>query len=388
MSADTTTDEALNAGESALDASERKELQNPGYEIFIAALSILSILNLVLIFAIEDEALNYVLLFMNALLSGVLFLDFCLRLWTAESKPRYLFRQFGWADLLASLPLMQLKVLRVFRLIRVYRLLKVYGVRNISRSLSSERAGSALLGLLLLAFLVLEFGSLWMLGIESTDPDANITSASDAIWYTIVTISTVGYGDQFPVTNPGRLLGAVVIILGVGIFGTLTGYLANAFIAPRKRRGPTAQAAAAVAAPIEVRFVASVSLVTSAPAADRSLLVDTLGLPLHAAKGESADGYLFSEAIAGAKHFGVWPLEQAAQTCFGTEEWPESHPVPQASIEFEVDDVAAAAQSLVNAGHTLLHPARTEPWEQVIARLQSADGVLIGVCFTPWLRER
>jgi voltage-gated potassium channel len=73
-----------------------------------------------------------------------------------------------------------------------------------------------------------------MLHLEHAAPGANITSASDALWYVIVTMSTVGYGDQYPVTNGGREMGTVVIIIGVGIFGTLTGYLANLFLAPRE----------------------------------------------------------------------------------------------------------------------------------------------------------
>jgi voltage-gated potassium channel len=80
---------------------------------------------------------------------------------------------------------------------------------------------------------MMEFGSLGLLGLESPSPDANIVNASDAMWYVIVTMSTVGYGDQYPVTNGGRELGSVIIIVGVGIFGTLTGYLANLFLAPR-----------------------------------------------------------------------------------------------------------------------------------------------------------
>jgi voltage-gated potassium channel len=219
---------------STLDAEERAELKNPGYEIFIALLSILSIVNLLLMAFISDQSLDYVLLVMNGLLSLILFLDFCFRLKTAESRSTYFLRQFGWADLLASLPVAQVKILRVFRLIRVWRLLREYGVRNIWRSLVAERAGSALLTLLLLAILVLEFGSLAMIRIESRSPDANITSASDALWYVIVTISTVGYGDQYPVTNQGRLLGSFIIVLGVGIFGTLTGYLANVFLSPKQ----------------------------------------------------------------------------------------------------------------------------------------------------------
>jgi voltage-gated potassium channel len=218
--------------ESTLDEEEQAELQSPGYEIFIAALSILSIVNLLLVALIPEQSLQFVLIVMNGLLSGILFLDFCVRLKSAPSRTEYFFRKFGWADLLASVPVAQLKILRVFRLIRVYRLLREYGVRNIWRSLRAERAGSALLLLLLVAILVLEFGSVGMLAIEQNAPGANIVSASDSIWYMIVTMSTVGYGDQYPVTNAGRLLGTLVIVLGVGIFGTLTGYLANLFLKP------------------------------------------------------------------------------------------------------------------------------------------------------------
>ena len=96
-----------------------------------------------------------------------------------------------------------------------------------------NRAGSTLLSLLLMGLLVLEFGSLWILALEQSAPDANITTASDAIWYVVVTIATVGYGDRFPVTNEGRILGAGIIVIGVGIFGTFTGYLANLFLAPK-----------------------------------------------------------------------------------------------------------------------------------------------------------
>ena len=172
---------------------------------------------------------------MNALLSVIFLVDFTYRLFTAESKSRYFFRQFGWADLLASLPFEQLKILRIFRLVRVFRLLRAYGIKNIGRSLIKDRAGSALLTLLLMGILVLEFGSLEILHIEQYAPGANITTGSDALWYVIVTISTVGYGDQYPVTNDGRIFGSLIIVIGVGIFGTFTGYLANLFLAPSKK---------------------------------------------------------------------------------------------------------------------------------------------------------
>ena len=229
-------------------ATHRRELKNTGYEIFIGILSILSIFNLVLLFAISDQALDTVLWVMNGILSAIFLADFTYRLFTAESKTTYFFRRFGWADLLASLPVQQVKILRVFRLARVFRLLREYGVKNVARNLLEDRAGSALLTLLLMGILVLEFGSLEMLNIEQDAVGANITTASDSLWYTIVTISTVGYGDRYPVTNAGRIAGSLIIVIGVGIFGTFTGYLANLFLAPKKKRaaaalpgGPTAR---------------------------------------------------------------------------------------------------------------------------------------------------
>jgi voltage-gated potassium channel len=226
-----------------------KELKNTGYEIFVGILSVLSIVNIVLLYGIEDGNLDTVLYAMNWLLSVVFLADFTYRLCTAESKSGYFFREFGWADLLASLPFEQAKILRVFRLARVFRLLRAYGPSNIARSLIKDRAGSALLTLLLMGILVLEFGSLEMLHLEQYALDANITSASDALWYVIVTISTVGYGDRFPVTNDGRLMGAFIIVVGVGIFGTFTGYLANLFLSPSKEPTAAEGASGAVDSP-------------------------------------------------------------------------------------------------------------------------------------------
>jgi voltage-gated potassium channel len=216
-------------------------LKNPGYEIFIGALSILSILNLIMMYVIEDQTLDYVLMIMNAPLTLIFFIDFLYRFKTAPNRSDYFWRNWGWADLLASLPFEQTKVLRVFRLVKVYRLLKEYGAKNIGRAIVKDRAGSALLMLLLIGILVLEFGSLEMLRLESDVPGANITTASDALWYIIVTMSTVGYGDQYPITNPGRVLGTVIIIVGVGIFGTLTGYLANLFLSPGEKSSDDAE---------------------------------------------------------------------------------------------------------------------------------------------------
>jgi voltage-gated potassium channel len=206
------------------------ELGNTGYEIFVGALSVLSLVNIVLLAVLRDPSTQQVVFVTNLLLSAIFLLDFTLRMRRASSKSGYFFRGFGWADLLASLPFPQVKIFRIFRLVRVIRLMRRYGARKILYSLLGDRAGSALLTLLLVGIVMLEFGSLLMLHFEKGQPGANIETASDSLWYTIVTMSTVGYGDQYPVTNPGRVMGTVIIVVGVGIFGTLTGFLANKFL--------------------------------------------------------------------------------------------------------------------------------------------------------------
>lgn len=132
---------------------------------------------------------------------------------------------------------------------------------------------------------------------------------------------------------------------------------------------------------MEIEFVASFSPIVADPVAAAAFYRDGLGLSFEGGDGD----YVFTERLPGAKHLGLWPLRDAAQAIFGTDEWPSDVPVPQASIEFEVADVAAAAAELTGQGHRLLHDVRTEPWEQVIARLLSPEGLVVGVCRTPWL---
>ena len=214
---------------------QEEKLLPLGYEIFIGVLSILSITNLFLGFIWTDPDLTGVLNIMNVLFSIIFLGDFTYRISTTSDKSGYFFRRFGWADLLASFPFQQTKILRVFRLFRVYRLMKNIGPKKILNTLTRDRAGSALYVLLMMGVFVLEFGSLAVLKAEKTSPDANIQTASDAVWYTLVTISTVGYGDRYPTTGVGRIIGSIIILVGVGIFGTFTGFLANFFLSPGKK---------------------------------------------------------------------------------------------------------------------------------------------------------
>lgn len=135
---------------------------------------------------------------------------------------------------------------------------------------------------------------------------------------------------------------------------------------------------------VDVLFITSVAVVTADPPRSRKLFIDALGLPL---EGEG-NGYYCTGSIPGSKHFGVWPLTEAAEACFGTSQWPADRVVPQASIEFEVKDpeaVATAGAELLRAGFELLHPARTEPWGQTVTRVLTEDGLIIGVSYAPSL---
>lgn len=138
---------------------------------------------------------------------------------------------------------------------------------------------------------------------------------------------------------------------------------------------------------MKIEFLASVSVIAADPPSSRRLYVDTLGLPLES--GADSE-YFHSEEIGACKHFGVWPLHQAAEACFGTPTWPADRPVPQTSIEFDVADpeaVQAAADELSQAGYELLHPVREEPWGQTVVRVQSPEGSILGISYAPWLHQ-
>jgi catechol 2,3-dioxygenase-like lactoylglutathione lyase family enzyme len=135
---------------------------------------------------------------------------------------------------------------------------------------------------------------------------------------------------------------------------------------------------------MKIEFVTSVAAIAPDPAQSLRLYVDTLGLPL----SDAGSGYHHSEGVEGVNHFGVWPLSQASEACFGDEQWPADLPVPQVSIEFEVADRAAvedASEELAAAGYELLHTAREEPWGQTVVRMLSPEGAIVGISFAPVL---
>lgn len=212
------------------------ELKKPAYELFIAGIGVLSIINVLIYYILKDEAINFVVIFMNSFISVIFLADFLYRLFSASSKSRYFIRQYGWADLLSCTPYMPFKLLRIIRMVRTRQMAQKLGYQSFMRQSIANRGQSTILSLLLLIILFLEFGATFILTVEIDQPAGNIKTASDAIWYTFVTIATVGYGDRYPVSLEGRIVGMFIMLAGVSLFSAFAGYLANVFVRPQERK--------------------------------------------------------------------------------------------------------------------------------------------------------
>lgn len=213
-------------------------LRNSSWEVFVLALSVLSLCNILLVLIVQDEDAERVILVVDGALCLVFMGDFLHRLWVAESRRRYFLREGGWLDFIGSLPFPGFRIARVLRVTRAIVQIRQHGGRRLWRDFIRERAQGALYVVLLLVVLVLEFASIGVLAAERGETGANIVTASDALWWGYVTITTVGYGDRFPVTNEGRMVGVVLLTIGVGLFGTFTAFIANVFLGPKGSEKP------------------------------------------------------------------------------------------------------------------------------------------------------
>jgi len=134
---------------------------------------------------------------------------------------------------------------------------------------------------------------------------------------------------------------------------------------------------------LKVVFVAGFGPLVKDAAASNAFYVDVLGLPL---EQQAGGGYYHGEKLDGVRDFALWPLSEAAQSCFGADAWPADLPEPHSWLEFDVEDIATATAALRTRGYTLLVEARKEPWGQTVTRLLSPEGILVGLTFTPWMR--
>lgn len=213
-----------------VDRKESEEDAGP-YQLFILGLSLLVLLTLAvqLVADLEPETRS-ILAYSDLLVCALFFGDFVVSLVRARDRRDYLLR-WGWIDLASSIPVVdQLRWGRAARVLRVFRVLRgVRAAKILSTFILRRRSESAFLAVALLSIVFVVLGSIAVLHFEDAE-GSNIRSAEDALWWAIVTITTVGYGDKFPVTTEGRMVAVGLMVAGVGLFGTFTGFVASWFL--------------------------------------------------------------------------------------------------------------------------------------------------------------
>jgi voltage-gated potassium channel len=204
------------------------------FNILILILSVYVLLSLLIstFFGLSEELTN-LLNYIDNGICVVFLVDFGIRFRNAQNKLEFM--KWGWIDLIASIPSVEFlragRILRLIRLIRVFRALK--STKLIYEHINRNKKQSALTSVALISILMVIFASIAILQFEK-DVNRNIKSAEDAIWWSYVTITTVGYGDKFPITTEGRIIGAILMTAGVGIFGTFTALVSSWFLENKK----------------------------------------------------------------------------------------------------------------------------------------------------------
>lgn len=207
------------------------------YELFILVMTLLSLVVMVLLLLPLSEPVHVALAFYDSVICVVFLVDFTYNLLGSHPRREYLVRQRGWLDLLGSVPTLGVVRLTVlFRLARLSRLVRIVRAyegthqKDLLRDVIRNRGQYALFFTLLVVMLVLTFASVLVLSFEAGDPNANITTGGDSLWWAFVTLTTVGYGDLYPVTNGGRAVGVGVMFAGVGVIGALASILASILV--------------------------------------------------------------------------------------------------------------------------------------------------------------
>jgi voltage-gated potassium channel len=207
------------------------------YNIFILVLTVLSLVVMVLIILPLDPATLQVLMFYDNLICVIFLVDFTLNMIQTKPTRVYFINRRGWLDLLGSIPSLGilrvtalLRLARLSRLARIRRLLGGQAQKQLVNDVLKNRGQYALFITVLLAIIVLTSSSVLMLQVEGRSPDANIKTGGESLWWGFVTITTVGYGDYYPVTSLGRTVAVFVMFAGVGIIGALASILASILV--------------------------------------------------------------------------------------------------------------------------------------------------------------
>lgn len=204
------------------------DVRHPNYELFMLGLSSWSIVNIVFLLLPLEHEVKQVVIITDGLLCIAFFADFLYRLATAPRRRSYM--RLGWMDLVGSIPLPGFRLFRIPRIVLTSRRIAAAGGRAVIRELLRDRGGTAILGVFLVAIIVLQSASMLMVAVEAGQPGANIEDGGDALWWAFVSVTTVGYGDKYPVTAAGRIIGSVLLAVGIGLFSTITGFLATKLV--------------------------------------------------------------------------------------------------------------------------------------------------------------
>jgi voltage-gated potassium channel len=225
------------------------------YNIFILVLTIGSLVIMALLLLPFDEDTHRLLTVYDNAICVVFLGDFAYNILGSRPRRGYFIGQRGWLDLLGSIPTLGffqlsalLRLARLSRLARISKLLRGNNRKELVRDVIDNRGQYATFITLLAGGLVLSVSSVVVLQVESRSPEANITTAGDALWWGFVTITTVGYGDQYPVTLLGRSMGVLVMLAGIGIIGALASILASLLVPPPKEDAEAVEAARATTA--------------------------------------------------------------------------------------------------------------------------------------------
>lgn len=212
-----------------LTGDVEKDTKRVTYFIFITAVSLLSLTVSLLYYIIPDPEISQVLRILDTLYAIVFFVDFVLRFRAVDDRKHYMLH-WGWLDLFTSIPgIPALRIIRSLRVIFDVNRLMAVTPQEIEDQAKDRVAESVLFITVFIGLVVISVGSILIVWVEADAPGAEITSGSDAMWWSLVTVSTVGYGDEFPVTTAGRIIGVIMIVVGVALFTTLTSYLASTF---------------------------------------------------------------------------------------------------------------------------------------------------------------
>lgn len=203
--------------------------------ILVLVLSVYVLLSLLVATFIKlpvetNRLLNYV----DNIICIFFLAEFFVRFFKAESKVQFM--KWGWIDLISSIPMLDsFRAGRTLRLIRLLRIIRAFrSTKNLINHIFHRKAQGTFTMVAVIAILVVIFSAISILQVED-DPNSNIKTAEDAIWWAYVTVTTVGYGDKFPITTEGRIIAAFLMTTGVGLFGTFAGFVSSWFLSKEEK---------------------------------------------------------------------------------------------------------------------------------------------------------